>query len=105
MADMLKIDEITFTTELVSEGSWGSRDLGKHESTMVLYLDGSRGLIEWDVPTLETTEEIGLTFEYDSEDPKSVKLVLTDYDGIFSLPMEAIELMRKNGLVVPKEFE
>ncbi len=32
------IGEKTFKAELVSEGSWGQRDLGKHESTMRLYL-------------------------------------------------------------------
>jgi hypothetical protein len=83
-------------TELVSETSYSSRSLGKHESTMTLYADGSHYFIEWDVPAIETTEHIGLRFEHKT---------LTDYDGVFSLPREAVAFIRAQGFIVPAEFE
>lgn len=92
----------TFVSELIREGSWGSRAIGTHESTMDLYLNSDNtGYIEWDVPDLEVTECIGLWFEIDT----TGKRTLSDYDGVFSLPEEAIELMREGGILVPEEYE
>lgn len=95
---MKKLDSITFEAELVVEGSWGSRPQGTHESTMTLWgtEDRYRFAIEWDIPALDTTEEIGIWTEHG---------VLTDYDGVFSLPEQAIALLRKNGITVPEDFE
>jgi hypothetical protein len=94
---MQKIAEIKIKpTELVREGSWGSRRIGKYASTMTLYADGPHYLIEWDIPKLEMTEHIGLTFEHKT---------LVDYDGVFSLPREAVAFLRKQGFTIPKEFE
>lgn len=91
----------TFTTELITHGSWGSRDLGKYESTMDLLSDNNvRGFIAWEIPILEESEEINLWFE-----KVNGVLNLIDYDGIMSLPKEAIELLRANGVVVDKDFE
>jgi hypothetical protein len=93
----------TFTTELVLEGSWGVSDQGKHESTMDLHEvegEAGRGFIDWDIPALERTEEIGLWYEM-----VDGKRTLRDYDGVFSLPEQAIELLRTCGIVVPEEFE
>ena len=49
----------------------------------------------------EMGEEIGLTFEFDAKGVRT----LCDYDGVFALPKEAIELLRRNGVIVSKEFE
>jgi hypothetical protein len=90
--------EVKFTQELISEGSWGHRNLGKHESTMTLYQDdnGVPTMIEWDVPSLDTLESIGLWF-----DGKR----LCDYDGIMgAIPEEGIKLINKAGYTVPMEF-
>ena len=101
-----KIAEVTFSADLVSEGSWGASGLGKHESTMTLYADGLRGYIEWDIPSLDTSEGIGLTFERQIDAENMVNdLVLVDYDGVHSLPAQAVELLRNNGYVVPEDFE
>lgn len=97
----IKVAEVTFTSELISEGSWGSRGIGKHESTMTLYMGPPQGCIEWDIPGLDETVEIGLAFEYDGKGALS----LVDYDGVFSLPEEAVALLRKQGIVVGEEFE
>lgn len=101
-AKYTKIDSYTFTAELITQASWGGRELGKHESTMDLYFrTDNTGFIEWDIPELEMGEEIGLTFEFDAKGVRT----LCDYDGVFALPKEAIELLRRNGVIVSKEFE
>lgn len=94
---MIEVAEKTFTAALCLQGSWGGRGLGKHESTMTLYMqeDDKYGCIEWDIPSLDEVEHIGLWFE-DGE--------LTDYDGVFSLPREAVELLRENDYVVGPDF-
>lgn len=92
----------TFEADLISQGSWGSRDLGKHKSTMELYQADLHLDIEWDVPGLETTESIGLDFEW-SDKHKAWSLI--EYDGVFSLPSEAVQLLRENGYHVPKDME
>jgi hypothetical protein len=53
-------------------------------------------MIEWDIPTLDEVEHIGLSFEHKT---------LVDYDGVMSLPAPAIAFLREQGFIVPKEFE
>ncbi len=89
----------TFTANIVSENSFAAHDLGKHESTMILHSTGEPGqaFIEWDIPGTGDYVEIGLSFD--------VMRNLIDYDGVFSLPKEAIALIRKHGFKVSNEFE
>lgn len=92
----------TFKSSLIMEGSWGEQSLGEHESVMELYLteDKTRGFIEWDVPELQELTEIGLWFEtYEGE------TILTNYDGVFSLPYEAIKMLEEAGIFVSAEFK
>lgn len=97
-----KVASKTFTAELFFHGSWGHLDAGKHESTMDLYLRGdATGFIEWDIPAIDHSEDIGLTFEIAPDG----KRTLCDYDGIQALPGEAVDLMRENGITVPDEFD
>ncbi len=92
----------TFTAAMHMHGSWGSREVGTHASTMDLYLrDDDTGFIEWDIPSLYTVEEIGLTFTIDAKGTRT----LLAYDGIMALPGEAVDLMREAGIVVSNEFE
>lgn len=93
---MQTIGTTTFRSELVRESTYRVHRMGSHESTMTLYADGPRYFIEWDVPSIEETEHIGLVFEHRT---------LTDYDGVMSLPTQAIALLRNHGFIVPKEFE
>lgn len=92
----------TFKSSLIMEGSWGEQSLGEHESVMELYLteDKTRGFIEWDVPELQELTEIGLRFEVYGDE-----VVLTDYDGVFSLPYEAIKMLEEAGIFVSPEFK
>lgn len=93
----------TFTTGLVSEGSWGASALGTHESHMELYRfdgDDERGYIEWDIPAIEQCEEIGLVYDVRPDG----RLELAEYDGVMSLPKEAIALLEEAGIVVGEDF-
>ncbi len=78
----------------VSEGSWGSRNVGKHASTMTLYRENEQLFIEWDIPALETTETIGLGLEGKR---------IVDYDGVMSFPRPAVKWLRSLGYVIAKD--
>lgn len=97
---MKSIAKITIpATGLVREGSFGTHPLGAHESTMELFVhDGQAGsgLIEWDIPSIEETEHIGLTWDNDKN--------LLDYDGVFSIPAQAISFLEANGFKVGDDF-
>ncbi len=93
----------SFTAEMYLHGSWGARDVGKHASTMDLTINTAelRGDIEWDIPTMDTVEQIGFQFERNADG----KLVLTDYDGIMSLPKEAVMMLEEQGVIVDDDFK
>jgi hypothetical protein len=81
------------------DSSFGSRQVGVQASTMELFFhDGQAGsgLIEWDVPGLEQTWHIGLWWDNNKS--------LLDYDGVFSLPEAAIELLESEGFTVDNDF-
>lgn len=90
--------------EMQLEGSWGVRSLGAHASSMEMFPseDGSlsHSMIEWDIPTLEETEHIGLQFSVEGD-----KRTLIDYDGVFSLPKEAVTFMESLGIIVPDDYK
>lgn len=92
---MNKIAEKEFVAELVLETSMSSvaTPLGKRKSTMTLYgfdEDPDYFFIEWDIPSLDECENIGIWCEEGTK-------TLRDYDGVFELPAEAIELLKENG--------
>ena len=100
MSDPIKLAEKAFTAELVRESSFGTQYIGEHASTMTLYgLPDKAGaaFIEWDIPDLEDCVEIGLSFD--------VRKHLIDYDGVFSLPKEAVALIREAGFIIGESFE
>ena len=83
----------TFISSIVLERSITPilEQLGDHEYTMEL-LDYENGAyaIEWDVPTLEETILIGIWVYPNTK-------IVSDYDGVFELPKEAVELLEENG--------
>lgn len=93
--------KIEFEAELVLEHTCTPipTELGKHKHTMELYdNDGYLG-IEWiytDKDGDEGVTQIGITADYNKN--------VTDYDGVFSLPKEAIKLLHKAGFTT-KEVE
>jgi hypothetical protein len=86
----------TFESEIYKEHSLSPNlePLGKAKSTMTLRMsaDESNGSIEWEVDYDNgdyDCENIGLWFDN--------QRCLTDYDGVFSMPKEAIELLEECG--------
>lgn len=91
-----------FTSNINVDDGYRNHSQGELYSEMFLYKD-SDGLpinIDWEVydkdGELRFGETIGLWFD---------KKTLTDYDGVFELPAEAIRLIRKSGYRVPRDFE
>lgn len=81
--------------EFISEGSWGQRGVGAHESEMILYAGEHDSLmIEWDIPTLDEVEHIGLEME-----GKRV----VGYDGVMSFPRPAYKWLRSLGYSIAKD--
>ncbi|MCC6887757.1 MAG: hypothetical protein IT536_04405 [Hyphomicrobiales bacterium] len=90
------IGNLEFMSPINQEGSWGERNLARRtKSTMDLYFYADNtGFIEWDIPKLGMTEHIGLVFEITPDG----KRVLVDYDGVFSLPDQAMDLLETHGV-------
>ena len=87
---MKQVAEKTFVANLVSETSYSSTPLGQHQSTMTLYfIDDDSYFIEWDIPSLETVETIGIYCEDGTK-------CICDYDGVFEMPEEAKQLLQEN---------
>jgi hypothetical protein len=96
------IDTMVVKSPLMLEGSWGERDLGEHESTLELFYNkDNTGFIEWDIPSIDMFEHIGLWFDIDRDG----KRYLSEYDGVMSLNDHAIALLRKNNVFVDSDFE
>ena len=103
---MKQLATVNFKSRIVREFSSSPRPvgLGEHDTTMTLYgptlLSPARNnkyyAIEWDIPGAEETVEYGIWVQDG---------ILVDYDGAFSLPSQAIKLLRDNGITVPVEFE
>jgi len=97
---MKEIASISFHSRIVREYSATPTpyELGTHHTTMTLFGsdDPNYYVIEWDIPGIDEGNAYGIWTEHK---------VLTDYDGGFSLPMQAIQLLRDNGITVPVEFE
>jgi len=95
--------------ELFMEGSWGTRDMGKHKFTMEWFegTDAGSAEIEWYIESMDMVEHIGLTFEMrrNEHDPRNPIRALIDYDGVMSLNEHAIKFMESLGIVVDQEFK
>ena len=88
---MKKIASLEFEAELVREYSAVATvdSLGRRKQTMTLYLQNERaGMIEWIAGDDGEGACIGLIFE---------ERRVVDYDGVFSLPMQAVKLLESAG--------
>lgn len=95
----LRLAKSEFTARLKEEGSWGERDMGSHECEMVLYQTSQDYmLIEWEVGG-ELVASIGCWLEI-----RDGREYLSDYDGVFSLPKEVIELLEAVNVIVEEDF-
>lgn len=111
---MQSVKKIEFTAEITRETTMSPvlENLGKANCSMEFFAEHNggivatgRGSIEWIVEYLgtdgkpngdEDVEYIGVWWD---------AKVLIDYDGVFTLPDEAIKLLRECGIKVPKDFE
>ena len=105
---MKAIDKIEFEAHLVREYSMVPNvdDLGYQKQTMQLFtetgdLSEGVGQIEWIVGIGTDDEDLGAYIGVYWDETNE----LTEYDGVFSLPIAAVQLLRKCGIKVPKEFE
>jgi hypothetical protein len=98
-----KIDTYTFKSPINLDSSFGCRPVAKKAAsimTLYFYTDNT-GFIEWEVPHYDLYESIGLTFKLD----RTGKRTLVDYDGVFDLPTQAMDLLEKNGVDVTEMRE
>jgi len=99
----MNIATIKFKTPVRREYSMTPHmeDLGEHMATLTLYVndqDSRLGSLELDIPSINEYVDIGLWFDED-------RTTLVDYDGVFSLPPQGIQLLRDNGFIVSEDFE
>jgi hypothetical protein len=85
---------IEFKQDLNIQTSYSRIDLGMHFNRMELKIEpsGYYGIIIWNYGKKAADEDetvIGLSFNENGE--------LYDYDGVFELPKEAIQLLELNG--------
>lgn len=93
---MNQVAKKSFKTNLVLEYSSTPipTQLGEGDCTMTLYMseNGYEGSINWEYDTDGDEDEVGIGLWFSEGDK-----VLTDYDGVFELPQQAIELLEENG--------
>jgi hypothetical protein len=94
---MNSIKTISGKCALNMETSADNYPIGTHEWTMELFQYDTPGryMIEFDIPAIEETEHIGIW---------ATDGVMQDYDGVASLPKEAIELLESIGITVGEDF-
>ncbi len=98
---METINKIEFTEELVKEYTFRKEEIGKKKCSMELFTESGtipntgKGCVEWIVNNGEYVEQIGIWWE---------NKTLTDYDGVFELPEQAVKLIRSIGIKVPQHF-
>lgn len=93
--------ELHFVSPINVDNGFVNHYLGMFESTMELFKDKNDTpmMIEWIVSdkdgNIRDIQTIGLIFENKE---------LIDYDGVFELPIQAINLIKKSGYKVSDDF-
>lgn len=77
---------IEFDAKCHLEGSWGSRPLGKLKCSMELFEGKETSQIEFIAG--DNVEHIGIYHE---------NKIIRDFDGVFSVPEQALELLKSCG--------
>lgn len=98
---------LRFQSPISIDNGYTNSYQGEFKSTMELYLHedddtmllstkrNGKGSIEWIVEDSEMYENIGVWWEHGK---------LTDYDGVFELPIQAKKLLKKFGVSTPRDF-
>jgi hypothetical protein len=94
---------IKFTTDLILSDSNSNTDIGSHYNSMelIIHSGGDSGYIIWNYwpekfPEDDDEEVIGLDFNHNNE--------VMDFDGVFSLPKEAIQLLKDSGYILDENL-
>lgn len=90
------VDRMEFHSPINLDSSFGCRPVAKRaKSVMELFFyKDNTGFIEWEVPHYDLFETIGLVFEIDTKG----KRTLAEYDGVFAIPDQAMDLLERNGV-------
>ena len=98
---------VEFTDTLISEGSWGSRELGLARSEMTLKncQNGIDIYIEWEAFYLnkDGSDNDDIESEYeviDIELSDNNPFVVIGYEGLMGIPIQAVQLLRDNNFDV-----
>lgn len=90
---------VEFKSEIISSTSFGSQSLGTANNEMELFIndDGAPNSIEWVIDYTDNKGE-----ETGEGDVVEIGIwakgkMITDYDGVFELPEQAIQLLKDNG--------
>lgn len=95
---MNSIAKITFTSPIGIDNGYTNASQGIQESTMELFYNEGYAWIEWIVEALDLVEHIGIFCQ-------NAPMVLSDYDGVFEMPVEAKKFLRDNGYDVSYVLE
>ena len=95
---MKVLKKMEFASEIISETSFSVQKLGNYSLEMELCSDLNKNdelflYILWSIQALE--EEICIDLEYFLNE--DLKIVITGYDGVFSIPSEGIKLLESIG--------
>lgn len=89
--------EYNFISPISIDNGFINSFIGEFNCSMELFTDDNKTphSIEWIVNDGQEVQNIGLYFEGKS---------LIDYDGVFELPIQAVELINKAGFLVDDSF-
>lgn len=86
---MISLAKKKFVSPISIENSFTNEFMGDYESTMELFkFTDDHFHIEWVIDDLDIVEGIGIWCNNKK---------VTEYDGVFELPLQAIELLKENG--------
>lgn len=95
---MKSIAIIKFNSPIGIDNGYTNSSQGIQESTMELFYNEGHAWIEWVVDALDIVEHIGIYCQ-------NAPMVLSDYDGVFEMPVEAKKFLQDNGYDVSYVLE
>ena len=87
---MKSLKKIEFDAECYLEGSWGSRSLGRRNCSLEIFSFDKKDYIQIEFCAGEDVEHIGIWYNENTRE-------ILDYDGVFSVPQEAVDMLKGMG--------
>lgn len=88
---MNSLGKMNFTATCYLAGSWGSKPLGERECSVELF-DFGKNSAQIEFIAGDDVEHIGLYYDNNKR--------ILDFDGVFELPEQALELLKQHGFDV-----